>query len=342
MIGVALLMIGWQGFNAGSVLRSGGSAALVAANTHIAACSCGLVGLLLSWRREGRPHTVDVGNWIIAGLAGITPVCGYCSTQSAFVIGILLGFAADLAVTYVVEHWHIDDALEVSAVHGVTGAFGSIAIGFVASKAINPSIMYNGLFYGGSGALLGWQVLAVLLTIAWTAVFTLLILKAADALGFHVRVTKKDEDDGLDISQHEGFAYLFSRLAVFEDVYESVVERPDDHSPLLPVASPLAAATGVGSGASFADLAQMARHGELTLLRTAVAAGAQVHARGPSGRTLVHEAAECNQVAIVRYLVAECRLETGTPDSAGRTALDLARERSAAACATFLSSHTIN
>eukprot|EP01139_Manchomonas_bermudensis_P015961 Amastigsp_a511378_210.p1 type:complete len:551 gc:universal Amastigsp_a511378_210:1660-8(-) len=327
MIGGAMLWFGWFGFNAGSTLRSGGDAAVVAINTHIAACTSGLVWLVLSWWREGRAHTVDVMNGVVAGLAGITPVCGYCTPPVAFVVGLLIGIVADVAVTVIVEHLHVDDALEVSAVHGCTGAFGSLAIGFVTSKGVNPSVMYNGLFYGGGGRLLGWQLLAILVTIVWSSALTYLILVVADRLGLTARVSKRDEEDGLDFSQHEGHAYLFSNLAIYEHVYGS------DRSHAI--STPLLARPS-GTGALGDDIAQMARRGELMSLRNAIAAGADANATTKAGRTLVHEAAECNQSQVIRYLVEDCHVGIHTRDAAGRTPLDIARAHNAASCVILL------
>ncbi|KNC53550.1 ammonium transporter [Thecamonas trahens ATCC 50062] len=227
MIGGGLLWFGWFGFNGGSAYRSGGDAASATLNTHIAASACGVVWLLISWKREGRPHTVDVMNGIIAGLAGITPVAGYCSPVAALVIGIVLGLLADGAVILLTDVLHIDDALEVSAVHGATGLIGSLATGFVASSTYSDAVTNEGLFiHGGSGKLLGEQVLAVVVTLAWSGVWSWIIFAFIErVLGWDLRVSAAEEDEGLDVGQHEGHAYLFSRLAIYEEVF------PEEETP---------------------------------------------------------------------------------------------------------------
>src|SRR3712207_5187380 len=129
VIGATLLWIGWFGFNAGSALASGSLAANTLLVTHIGASTSAVVWIALSWKRARRPSSTAAINGAIAGLAGVTPAAGFISAQNSFLLGIVLGFASYYAILLLKEHLKIDDALDVSSVHGVTGIVGSLAIG---------------------------------------------------------------------------------------------------------------------------------------------------------------------------------------------------------------------
>ena len=115
--------------------------------THIASCTSALVWIGLSWKRAGKPSSTAPINGAISGLAGVTPASGFISAQNSFLLGIVLGFASYYAILLLKEHLKIDDALDVSSVHGVTGIVGALAIGLIASTFINPAGP-DGLLYG--------------------------------------------------------------------------------------------------------------------------------------------------------------------------------------------------
>ena len=99
----------------------------------------------------------------------------------------------------------IDDALDVSSVHGVTGIVGSLAIGLVASTLINPAGP-DGLLYGNPMQL-AIQALGVGVAAALGFGGTIIIMKIIDAtIGLKVR--DEEEDIGLDITQHAERAYV--------------------------------------------------------------------------------------------------------------------------------------
>ena len=139
VLGASLLWIGWFGFNAGSALASGALAANTLLVTHIASATSAIVWILLSWKRAGKPSTTAAINGAVAGLAGVTPASGFITAQSSFFLGIVLGFASYYGILLLKERLKIDDALDVSSVHGITGIIGSIAIGLVATTVVNPS-----------------------------------------------------------------------------------------------------------------------------------------------------------------------------------------------------------
>jgi ammonium transporter, Amt family len=205
VLGASLLWIGWFGFNAGSALASGSLAANTLLVTQIASVTSALVWLFLSWRRSGKPSTTAVINGAISGLAGVTPASGFITAQSSFFLGIVLGFASYFGILLIKERFKIDDALDVSSVHGITGIVGSIAIGLVATTIINPNGP-NGLLYGNSWQL-ATQALGVAVAAALAFVVTILIMKVIDAT-IGLKVKEEEEEIGLDITQHAERAYV--------------------------------------------------------------------------------------------------------------------------------------
>jgi Amt family ammonium transporter len=205
VIGATLLWIGWFGFNAGSALASGSLAANTLLVTHIAASTSALVWIALSWKRSGKPSTTAAINGAIAGLAGVTPASGFISAQSSFFLGIVLGFASYYAILLFKEHWKIDDALDVSSVHGVTGMVGALAIGIIASTLINP-VGPEGLLYGNP-VQLAIQGLGIAVAAALGFGGTVVIMKMIDAT-IGLKVKEDEEDIGLDITQHAERAYV--------------------------------------------------------------------------------------------------------------------------------------
>lgn len=205
VLGASLLWIGWFGFNAGSALAAGSLAANTLLVTQIASVTSALVWLFLSWRRAGKPSTTAVINGAISGLAGVTPAAGFITAQSSFLLGIVLGFASYYGILLIKEHFKIDDALDVSSVHGITGIVGSIAIGLVATTIINPNGP-NGLLYGNS-IQLAIQALGVAVAAVLAFVGTIAIMKIIDAT-IGLKVKDEEEEIGLDITQHAERAYV--------------------------------------------------------------------------------------------------------------------------------------
>lgn len=204
VLGSSLLWLGWFGFNAGSALASGGVAGNTVINTHMASAVSALIWVGLSWMRTGKPSVIAAINGAIAGLAGITPASGYVSVEHAFVIGIAIGLASYLGVLFLKDRFKIDDALDVSSIHGIPGIIGSMAIGIFASTTINPAGA-NGLLYGNANQLL-IQGVGVGIAAALGFGGTYAIMKVIDVL-IGVRVDPKVEEVGLDISEHAERAY---------------------------------------------------------------------------------------------------------------------------------------
>ncbi|NOJ32887.1 MAG: ammonia channel protein [Candidatus Nitrosocosmicus sp.] len=203
-IGATLLWLGWFGFNAGSALASGQLAATAFLNTQIGAAVCALVWVIISWARTGKPTVSAVINGGISGLAGITPAAGFITGQSAFFLGIVLGLASYYGIVLIKERLKIDDALDVSSVHGITGITGALWIGLFATSAVN-SVGPDGLFYGNPMQL-AIQAFGIGVAALLAFVGTVVILKIIQyTVG--LRVSEEEEDLGLDISYHQEVAY---------------------------------------------------------------------------------------------------------------------------------------
>ncbi len=204
VLGSSLLWLGWFGFNAGSALASGGVAGNTVIVTHLASSVSAIIWVGLSWMRTGKPSIVAAINGAIAGLAGITPASGYVSVEHAFVIAIVIGIASYSGVILFKEKLKIDDALDVSSVHGVAGIIGALAIGIFASSLINPSGPDGFLFGNPEQFLIQAAGVAVAGTLGFGG--TWIIMQVIKHL-IGIRVTPEAEEAGLDISEHAESAY---------------------------------------------------------------------------------------------------------------------------------------
>ncbi|MBM2852106.1 MAG: amtA [Candidatus Nitrosotenuis sp.] len=206
VIGASLLWLGWFGFNAGSGFITGALASNVLLVTHIGSAMGAIVWMLLSWKRSGRASLTAVINGALVGLVAVTPSAAYITAQNAFFLAIIAGLISYFAMILFKEKLKIDDALDVGAVHGVTGITGSLAVGFIASNAINHSVP-NGLLMGGGPALLQAQAIGVGVAIILGFGGTLIISKIINKI-MGLRVKEAEEDICLDITQHAEKAYL--------------------------------------------------------------------------------------------------------------------------------------
>jgi len=204
ILGTALLWFGWFGFNAGSALGANGIAVNAFVVTNTAAAAAGLSWALLEWLRNGKPTMFGVASGAVAGLVAITPAAGFVSIVPAIVIGLLVSVFCFTAVSILKPKLGYDDSLDAFGVHCVGGIWGAIATGLFASKAVNP-LGADGLFFGNPKQLLV-QLLAVVVTILFSAIGTLVIYKVVDIL-VGMRVNEKEELIGLDLTQHRERAY---------------------------------------------------------------------------------------------------------------------------------------
>jgi Amt family ammonium transporter len=199
-IGTALLWFGWYGFNAGSELNVNHITVAAFLNTDISASFAAITWLIIEWNTgKKKPSFIGLMTGAVAGLATITPAAGYVTLPVAAVIGIVAGAGCYLAVKYK-ENKGWDDALDVWGVHGMGGVIGTILLGLFATTTINENGV-NGLFYGGGFTLLFKQLTALVLAIGAGFFFTLGILKLINKV-VPVKVTPREEKEGLDISHH--------------------------------------------------------------------------------------------------------------------------------------------
>jgi Amt family ammonium transporter len=210
--GAAMLWTGWFGFNGGSALGANGIAIRAVVNSQIGAVTAAVTYMLIVYKQTGHPSTIAVMNGAIAGLAGVTPAAGYITPLAAFVLGILLGLTAHFGILLLKHTLRFDDALDVSAVHGLTGVVGSLYVGVCGAKVAGATGTRDGLIASGSWDLLAYQTVAVLVCGAWAAVWTWLILRAI-ALRMPIRVSPAHERRGLDHGIHNEAAQFRSASA---------------------------------------------------------------------------------------------------------------------------------
>jgi Amt family ammonium transporter len=207
LLGTGLLWFGWFGFNAGSALGANFSAAVALINTQVATAAAVLGWLLVEKVRDKRVTSLGAASGAVAGLVAITPACAFVAPWAAVVLGLLAGVVCAFAVGL---KWRLgfDDSLDTVGVHLVGGIVGCVFVGFFGTSAILGA---NGLLYGGGAALLGKQALAVVAVLTYSFVLTWVLGTVLDrTLGF--RVSREDELEGIDVSQHSESAYDFDSL----------------------------------------------------------------------------------------------------------------------------------
>ncbi|HCY76671.1 MAG: ammonium transporter [Ignavibacterium sp.] len=204
-LGTGLLWFGWYGFNAGSELQVDAITGIAFLNTDIAASFAAITWLLLAWTLEKKPKFVGLMTGAVAGLATITPAAGFVTVQYAAVIGIIAGIVCYFAVS-LKNKMHWDDALDVWGVHGVGGSIGVIMLGLFATNAVNPMVTTNGLLMGGGFDFFWKQFITVIGVCIYAFVFSYVMLSLINFVT-PVKVTKEEEEAGLDSSLHGEMAY---------------------------------------------------------------------------------------------------------------------------------------
>lgn len=200
IIGAGLLWVGWFGFNAGSAAGANVNAGMAMAVTQIATAAAALAWMFSEWLARGKPSVLGIISGAVAGLVAITPAAGFVDPMGALIIGIVSGIVCFIAATSVKNALGYDDSLDAFGVHGVGGIVGAILTGVFAKMAIAGKEEPLGLLDGNGGQVLT-QIYGVLITIVFTAVVTLVILKIIDwTIG--LRVDEATERDGLDLNLH--------------------------------------------------------------------------------------------------------------------------------------------
>ncbi len=205
IIGTGILWFGWAGFNAGSALAADGIAAQAIMNTFLAASAAMLGWLVVERLESGHATTLGAASGAVAGLVAITPCAGFVGGMAPVYIGLVTGAVCYLALG-IKRAFKLDDSLDVIAVHLVGGLAGSLLLGLFADSAINPAVVDEGLFLGGGLSLLGDQLVASVVTIAYSFVVTFIIGMALHKT-IGLRITPAQEEEGLDLAEHAEEAY---------------------------------------------------------------------------------------------------------------------------------------
>ena len=203
-LGAGLLWFGWYGFNAGSALAVNNVAlnAFITTNTSAAVSVVSWSACELIYRKK--VTSLGVVSGIVARLVAITPGAGFISPLASIIVGLVAGIVCYICITFIKAKFGYDDALDVFGCHGVGGIWGGIATGIFAWKAVNSGGA-NGLIHGNP-KLIGIQVIGILSSIIYAAVVTFIIIKAINAVS-SIRASERDEQIGLDITEHGEEAY---------------------------------------------------------------------------------------------------------------------------------------
>jgi len=198
-LGVFLLWFGWYGFNAGSTLSGTDlDIAHVAVTTTLAASAGAILAMVTSWIWFGKPDPSMSLNGALAGLVGITAGTWVINPVGSVIVGAIAGVLVVASVEFIDKVLHVDDPVGAVSVHGVVGAWGTIAVGLFADGTKDG---ITGLFYGGGFAQLGVQLLGILAVFAWVFLAGLaLFFIISKTIG--LRVSESEELQGLDIGEH--------------------------------------------------------------------------------------------------------------------------------------------
>ena len=190
-LGVFILWFGWFGFNAGSTTAGSPAIALIAANTFLAAGAGAVAAMTTTWVRSGKPDVGMTLNGVLAGLVGVTAGCDAVLPVGALATGLVAGVLVVYATLFLARY--IDDPVGAVAVHGVCGAWGTLAVAFFTAE-------------GFSLAQLGVQAVGVGAAFLWTFPLAFLVFKALEAT-IGLRIDETAETGGLDLHEHGTVAY---------------------------------------------------------------------------------------------------------------------------------------
>ena len=204
IVGCFILLVGWFGFNAGSQLGADPVIGRIATTTLIAAGAGAVMAALVTRLQTGKTDVAMTGNGLLAGLVGITAGCYAVSTIGALIIGLVSGLIVVFAVSFF-DKIRVDDPVGAISVHGVCGAFGTIAVGLFSNEE-SEGFIAKGLFYGGGtdqlvSQIIGVVAVAVFVFVASTIMFA--VIKATIGL----RVSEQEEREGLDVHEHGSPGY---------------------------------------------------------------------------------------------------------------------------------------
>jgi Amt family ammonium transporter len=190
-LGVFILWLGWFGFNAGSTTTGDTSIALIALNTFLAAGAGATAAMVITWITNGKPDGAVTLNGVLAGLVGITAGCANLSPGFAIITGAIAGVLVHYSMKFLEKK--VDDAVGAVSVHGVCGAWGTLAAGLFDMGGFSLEVV-------------GVQLIGIGAAFAWTFPVSYILFKVINAV-LPLRVTEQLEEMGLDIHEHDAEAY---------------------------------------------------------------------------------------------------------------------------------------
>ena len=205
VLGASLLLFGWFGFNAGSALQANELAVHAFITTGLSAAAGMLSWMGMDVWMSGKPTLVGSVTGMVVGLVAITPGAGFVPIWSSIIIGLAGSPICYLMISKVKQKLGYDDALDAFGCHGIGGIWGGIATGLFTQTSINDVARWNGLFFGDMQLFLA-QLASILITIAVAVVGTLICIAIVRCFTT-LRVSKQEEQKGLDISEHQENAY---------------------------------------------------------------------------------------------------------------------------------------
>jgi Amt family ammonium transporter len=191
-LGVFILWLGWFGFNPGSTTTADTSIAMIFVNTNLAAAAGAIMAMIVSWVKFGKPEVGMSLNGALAGLVGITAGCANVMPSSAIIIGAVAGVIVVFSVMFF-DKIKVDDPVGAVSVHGVCGAWGTLAAG-----------IFN--IGGTTAGIIGVQLIGIAACFIWTFPAAFVMFKLIDKT-IGLRVSPEEELEGLDLSEHGGIAY---------------------------------------------------------------------------------------------------------------------------------------
>ncbi|AFT81814.1 ammonium transporter [Leuconostoc carnosum JB16] len=199
LIGGALLWVGWFGFNSGSALAANGTAVLALVNTWLASSASVLTWGVVEYKMRGRATLSGITSAGVAGLVVITPAAGFVAPWAAVVMGLIGGLVGFAGITFVKNSFGYDDTLDAFGIHGIGGAVGAILTGIFADKSVGG---VAGLV-NGDVSLLGKQLVAILFTVVFVTIGTLILAKITAVIAAPLRLTEEEEERGYDAIMHD-------------------------------------------------------------------------------------------------------------------------------------------
>lgn len=201
MIGAAMLWVGWFGFNGGSALAATDDASTAIINTHAAAATAALMWIAIEKIAFGKSTAIGFATGAIAGLATITPAAGSVAPGAAIIFGLLAAPACYFAIRLIKHRLHIDDSLDVFAVHGIGGMLGALLFAVFGLAQFGGTVEDTTM-----GAQLVTQLIGIGVVAGYSAIATALIALAV-SLFLPMRVGEESERDGLDSATHGEHAF---------------------------------------------------------------------------------------------------------------------------------------